>query len=117
MKDLLDRIISIVEAHFDKIMETFASGGNSQNLISTCSGNLNGLSLANLCYDILGNARPSTERWQAGAYQFTWSNGDNVWLYSKSDGTVVLTDTTGTDIGAFPYSTASSTGSRRRIHR
>jgi hypothetical protein len=38
------------------------------------------------------------------------ANGDQVWLYSISDGTVVLTDSTGPDIGAVPYSSSSSSG-------
>jgi hypothetical protein len=36
------------------------------------------------------------------------ANGDPVWIYSISDGTVVLTDTTGPDLGAVPYASASS---------
>jgi hypothetical protein len=49
----------------------FASNANSQNLSNLCSKSLNGISLAPICYDILGNARPTSGGWQAGAYQFT----------------------------------------------
>jgi hypothetical protein len=35
-------------------------------------------------------------------------NGDPVWIYSLSDGTVVLTDSTGPDLGAMPYSTTGA---------
>lgn len=37
------------------------------------------------------------------------TSGDPVWIYSISDGTVVLTDATGPDLGAVPYSSSSST--------
>jgi hypothetical protein len=106
MKDLLERLISIMEAHFDKIMEIFASGGNSQNLTSTCSGNLNGLSLANLCYDILGNARPSMGDGRLELINMQWEARVAV------EGVSLFVN------GAFGLSlTAASTGSRRRIHR
>ena len=36
------------------------------------------------------------------------ANGDPVWIYSISDGTVVLTDSTGPDLGAVPYSSSGS---------
>ena len=36
------------------------------------------------------------------------ANGDPVWIYSISDGTVVLTDSTGPDLGAMPYSSAGA---------
>ncbi|MBZ5666380.1 MAG: hypothetical protein LAO30_17430 [Acidobacteriia bacterium] len=48
----------------------FAGNANSQNLTNLCSSNLNGLSLSALCFDILGNPRPATGGWQAGAYVF-----------------------------------------------
>jgi hypothetical protein len=38
------------------------------------------------------------------------ANGDPVWIYSISDGTVVLTDSTGPDLGAVPYASSSSSG-------
>lgn len=38
------------------------------------------------------------------------ASGDRVWIYSISDGTVVLTDSTGPDFGAVPYSSSSSSG-------
>jgi hypothetical protein len=41
------------------------------NYTSLCSTNFNGLPLSNLCYDILGNARPVSGSWQAGAYYYT----------------------------------------------
>jgi len=37
----------------------------------------------------------------------SWSNGDPVWLYSKSDGTRVLTGAA-PDLGAYPYSSGST---------
>lgn len=49
---------------------TYASGGNSVNLTSLCSTSVNGISLAPLCADINGVARPSVGGWNAGAYQF-----------------------------------------------
>jgi hypothetical protein len=36
------------------------------------------------------------------------TNGDPVYLYSISDGTVVLTDTTGPDLGAIPYGSSNN---------
>jgi len=36
------------------------------------------------------------------------TKGDPVWIYSISDGTAVLTDTTGPDLGAFPYGSSTS---------
>jgi hypothetical protein len=54
---------------------TFASGGNSVNLTSSCSGTVGGNSLANLCYDILGNARLSSGGWNSGAYQYQSATG------------------------------------------
>ena len=41
------------------------------------------------------------------ASPMTWSSGDPVYIYSISDGTVVLTDSA-PDMGAFPYGTSSS---------
>lgn len=52
----------------------FASGGNSQNLTSLCSTSVNGVSLAALCFDINGVARPAVGGWNAGAYQFGGSS-------------------------------------------
>ncbi len=49
---------------------TFAGSSGSANLTSLCSGNIQGVSLAALCYDINGGARPTSGGWQAGAYQF-----------------------------------------------
>jgi hypothetical protein len=65
----------------------FASGGTSQNLTSLCSTSLNGLSLANLCYDINGNARPATGGWQAGAYHFTPAGTPTLTSVSPTSGT------------------------------
>jgi hypothetical protein len=48
----------------------FSSGRDTQNLTSTCRTTVNGLSLADLCYDITGKARPTTGGWEAGAYYF-----------------------------------------------
>jgi hypothetical protein len=42
------------------------------------------------------------------ASPITATIGDPVWIYSISDGTVVLTDSTGPDLGAVPYSSSSS---------
>jgi hypothetical protein len=47
---------------------TFATGGNSYNFYSICNGQPNP-GLGALCFDINGNARPSTGGWNAGAYQ------------------------------------------------
>lgn len=52
----------------------FADGGKSANLTNVCSGDLNGLSLAELCKDIRGNPRPASGGWEAGAYQFNSSD-------------------------------------------
>lgn len=41
----------------------------------------------------------------------TWATSDPIWLYSKSDGAVVLTDTNGPDSGAFPFSPTTVGGS------
>lgn len=38
------------------------------------------------------------------------ASGDPVWIYSISDGTQVLTDSIGPDLGAVPYGSASSSG-------
>jgi len=51
---------------------TYSSNPNSFNGSSLCTTSLNGLSMAALCSDILGNPRPGSGGWQAGAY---WLNG------------------------------------------
>ena len=56
---------------------TFASSGNSMNLTSTCSGNVNGIPLTALCSDINGVIRPSSGGWQAGAYQLGGGGNPN----------------------------------------
>jgi hypothetical protein len=50
---------------------TFANGGHSTNFTSLCGQTVHNLSLAALCQDILGNPRPATGGWEAGAYQYT----------------------------------------------
>lgn len=53
--------------------ETIASVnmiGKGKNLTSLCSGNL-----TTLCNDILGQARPSSDPWDIGAYQFSGTSG------------------------------------------
>jgi hypothetical protein len=50
---------------------TFANSSGSTNLTNFCSTSLGGVSLTPLCYDILGNPRPASGGWQAGAYQYT----------------------------------------------
>ena len=92
---------------------TYASSGNSVNYTSLCSTSVDGVSLAPLCSDINGNARPTTGGWQAGAYQYlgsspTYTIGGTI---SGLSGTVVLQDNSGDNLttssnGSFTFATA-----------